>query len=90
MGSVFDPSATSYTATCLNDVKGIVQKINFGFQNKQFLTLILIVKITLLTKNKELRKVKKGKEKYKDQLNWLYPLADWLTPPPDWLNPPAD
>ena len=49
-------------------------------------TLILMIKISLLTKSKHLRK----KEKNKDPIDWLYPLAYWINPLADWLNPPAD
>ena len=28
--------------------------------------------------------------KYKDQMDWLYALADWLNPPEDWLYARAD
>ena len=69
-------------------LKGIFQKINIGFYNKHFVTLILMVTLSLLTKSKHLRKRKK--KKYKDPMDLLYLLADWLNWPADWLNRPED
>ena len=69
-------------------LKCIFQKINIGFYNKHFVTLILMVTLSLLTKSQHLRKRKE--KKYKDPMDLLYLLADWLNWPADWLDRPED
>ena len=56
----------------------MVQLINIGSQNKQFSAYI--------KQTTELKEKIETKEKYKDQMDWLHPLADRIHAPVDYLT----